>query len=558
LSFLRRLFGRKIEKQESKDYSAVLNPSMVANFDSDRPVGSQIPLMGYGTARLPVLPLPFKWAYNLAYSSDILRTVIRALVTETFRNGIAIKQRYVMKCKVCGAEFHHKVDRCPICGSTKFYVPNPQNKQYLEKVLRDANLNDEALVDVLMAIDWDLNVVDNAYLVVIKKYFFDDEGNIVGAEPVEVLRADPRYMQLVMSKDGRPGYTDDGKVVVFCPEHRDEFDTVDPDEVGKKKCPVCGKTMLPAYFRFYRKGNYVFYTGGEVLHIKKFTYGIGYGYPPIMSILFKVLILLRQDYFMLLAYTLQRSPRGILVIKTLNRESVERAWSYLEERARNNPWMIYPLIVEGDPKARNIIEWLDLSFRPQEFNLMEYRQELRRSISALYGVTPIWVGEPGGSGRDTMQVLVTNRAVEMEQRLFNEKVLPWLTKQLGVDDWTYQLIPNEMRDVEKKLKILEDKLRLAEKLKELGYVPKVISNELGEIDITWEPAKKQEENVVANVLSTDTDKNRRSAERYYERFETGGLEGENRDVNAKPRKYDQRFTGEPTAPQEELEGEDRP
>ena len=536
------------------------SPSTAADYMFNRPVDSFVRMSQIGVARIPIYTVPFTLAYQLAYNCDILRTVIRALIYETFRNGIEIVPRYVRKCMVCGTEYYEEIDACKICGSHKFYIPNPKNKQRLEKILRDANLNDESLIDVLMAIDFDLNVVDNAYLVVIKRYYFDEDGKVIGAEPMEIIRADPRYMQLIMSRDGRPAYNEEGQIAVFCLEHRDKLHFIDPDKYREEgaKCPLCGKQMYPAYYRFRRRGKVVYYTSGEVLHIKKFTYGLGYGYPPVWSILMKIITLLRQDYFIMMAYTLQRSPRGILVIKTLSRESVEKAWSYLTERARNNPWMIYPLIVEGDPRARNIVEWVDLSFKPQEFNLMEFRQELRRSIAALYGVAPIFMAEPGGGQRDTMQILVTNRAVELEQRIFNEKILPWLCRQLGIEDWQYRLVPAEMRDIEKQIRIQERKLELARKLQELGYKPKVVMRG-GEIDIIIVPGGEKGETQYTEArtrLSEDIERRRQQKrEYYYRRFEEETLEGEEPLARTRPRIGEQRLEGEPTSPREEMEGE---
>jgi hypothetical protein len=95
---------------------------------------------------------------------------------------------------------------------------------------------------------------------------------------------------------------------------------------------------------------------------------------------------------------------------------------------------------------------------------------------------PIFLGETHGAGRDVMQILVTNRAVEMEQRLFNEKILPWLSKQLGVDDWVFELAPSELRDERTMIDIQEAKLDLIERLKEMGYEVEVEINDRGEID----------------------------------------------------------------------------
>jgi hypothetical protein len=353
-------------------------------------------------------------------------------------------------------------------------------------VIRDANKNNESLTDVLQAIDWDLNVIDNAFLVVIKNYYYDEGGRLIGAEPVEVLRADPRGMRLVMDRDGRMGVLTPGKHAFFCPAHRSsvvEIDDRELEELEEKgdlpRCPKCGRQMLPAYYSYVKAGGEtIYYTEGEVLHIKKFTYGLGYGYPPLATIWMKAMILMRQDYFILMGYHLMRSPRGILIFKGVSPEQIQQAWLKMMEVARVNPHLLTPLVLPSDAD----VQYVDMGFELRDIDFGEYRDELRRAITAIYGVMPIFLGETHGAGRDVMQILVTNRAVEMEQRLFNEKILPWLSKQLGVDDWVFELAPSELRDERTMIEIEEAKLDLIERLRDMGYEVDVEINERGEID----------------------------------------------------------------------------
>ncbi len=261
----------------------------------------------------------------------------------------------------------------------------------------------------------------------------------------------------------------------------------------------------------------------------------------------------------MLAYQLQRSPRGLLVLRGINRESVEKAWQQLMEKARINPYMVFPLVIEGDMQG-NVVEWLDLRFRPDEVDFEAYRNELRRSITALYGVSPIFVSE-GGGGRESMQVLVTNRAVEMEQRLFNDKILPWLTRQLGVADWKIMLKPNELRDEMTMLNIFEKKLQIAEKLKQLGHKYRIVSDELGNLDIEIIVGEPEANGDEGNGDSGGEeggggevgDERERARKRYYQRhFEDQEFEGE--PEVREERSSDQNYEGQSTAPQERLEG----
>lgn len=491
-------------------------------------------------ARLPTIPyVGIRFCYDMYYYSDLLRTVIRALVGETFRNGLTIARKFVSKCTVCGTEYSTKVSRCDVCGSDSLRSPDPAQYHFLKKWMEDVNFNDQSLIEVLKEIDEDLNITDNAFLVVLKEYYFNEEGELVGAKPLEVLRAPPDKVHLVMDRLGRYGRLDDGRIALFCLEHRSRYVAVNPDDVEKQRCPVCGKKMFPAYFRVWRgmQGKEsIFYTNGEVLHIKKFTQGIGFGLPPIYSVWMKLMILMKQDFFIMTAYHLQRPPKGLLVLRG-NRESIEKAWRRMMDEARVNPHMIYPLVVEPDKDVKQIMEWLDLTIRSDDINFTQFRDEIRRTIGALWGVMPIFTGEPGGYGlgNEGLQIVVTNRAVEMEQTIFNEKILPWLTRTIGVTDWEIQLIPNEARDMVGRLQREELRIRIAQEMMQLGYKPVAYIGEDG-IDFYFVEPETGEEIPTKQNLEFTLPKMRRSA-RHLQRFEGEPYHG-------RTRVGEQRFEGE--------------
>jgi len=482
MSLVQRLLSlARFRRREQREES----PAGLVTYDS-RPTGGYVPFGLVFAGATPIYAIPLNFYYELAYNNDIIRTSIRALIQETFRKGVRVVKRYELKCVNCGTEFHRYVAVCPVCGSKTFVEPNEANRVFLEKVVEDANRNDESLIDVLQAIDWDINVVDNAYLVVIKNYYYDEDGRLIGAEPVEIIRADPRGMRLVMNKEGRMGVLNPGKFAFFCPAHREtlvEVERGEVEELSEKgdmpRCPKCNRQMLPAYFSFVKAGGETtYYAEGEVLHIKKFTYGLGYGYPPLATIWMKAMILMRQDYFILMGYHLMRSPRGILLFKGVSPEQIQQAWLKMMEVARVNPHMLTPLVLPAESE----VQYIDIGFELRDIDFGDYREELRRAITALYGVMPIFLGESYGAGRDVMQILVTNRAVEMEQRLFNDKILPWLSRQLGVDDWVFELAPSELRDERTFMEIQQAKLDMIERLKGMGYKVEVEFTERGEIE----------------------------------------------------------------------------
>ena len=441
--------------------------------------------------------------FDLYQYSDLLRTIMRSLVHETFRNGLIIQKNFVNKCNYCGAEYNTATNTCEVCTSTSLREPDKSQYEYLREWQKKVNYNDQNLLEVCKELDMDMNIVDNAFASVLKRYDFDASGKMVGASAIEFLRAHPERCNFVFDKNGRFGYTDDGKIVMFCLEHRDKHHLMKSEEAEESTCDKCGKKMYPAYFRVTKMGSkYIYYTKGEMEHLKKFSYGLGYGLPPMFSVWQKVQILMKMDFFMLSAYHLERPPKGLLLMKG-NRESIDKAWRRLQEEARTNPHMIYPLVVDGSKDIKNVMEWLDLTLKSDDINFIEFRDELRRTIGALWGVMPIFHGDTSagmGLANEGLQILVTNRAVEVEQGIFNDKVFPWLCRNIGVTDWTYKCVPNEGRDQVAKLQREKMRIDNANALQAMGYIAEAKLTEDG-IDFEIIDPETQEE-VPSNTRMT--------------------------------------------------------
>jgi hypothetical protein len=200
--------------------------------------------------------------------------------------------------------------------------------------------------------------------------------------------------------------------------------------------------------------------------------------------------------------------------------------------------MIYPFVVEGADKAPRIAEWIDLSFSAKDIEFIQYREEIRRTVGALFGVMPVFQGDTGagvGLANEGLQIVVTNRAVEREQTLFNEKVLPWLIRQMGVSDWEYQLIPNEGRDVVARIQRETMRIGNAERMAALGYKPVAVKTDDG-IDFYYEVGGKEIQ---------ESERSGYIASKVYQEIperEIPRYEGE--PEHGRPRTDEQRFEGE--------------
>lgn len=435
------------------------------------------------------------FAWDLFNYSDLLKTIVKALYSETFRNGIIIHPRFVMKCSNCDAEYQQGVTECDRCKTDKFLrPPNLAEKKFMQDWMKHVNFNGDSLQDICQQLDIDLNLIDNTYPAILKEYSFDNNGNVQIANVVELVRASPERVELIMDKNGRFGRSDDGRLVMFCLQHRENFMLVRDEDASAARCnkPNCNLLLYPAFYRA-RRPRYgpvgggmdaIYYTDGEIFHCKKFSYNIGYGVPPIWNVWQKLLILLKQDWFILMSYDIQRPPKGILVMRG-NREGLDKSWRRVEEEAKVNPHMIYPFIVEAKDVGK-VVEWIDLTIKPADVDFTMYREETRRTVGALYGVMPIFAGEQSGQGlsNEGLQVVVTNRAVKAEQTIFNDKILPWICKQLGMRDWVFQCNPSEGRDVVSKIQREQMRINNAMAMQSLGYRAQAVMGEDG-IDFVY-------------------------------------------------------------------------
>lgn len=806
---------------------------------SHRPVDVYAGTMDLGqVAEFPVLASNYRFCFNLFYYSDILRTIVRTLVTESIRNGIIVMPRFISKCNSCGVEFDEKKDKCSVCGSEDLRDPDHREKKQLEDFMSKINTNYQTLDEMVEAVLTDWNVIDNSYLVALKRYSWDKDGNLRGAELKEILRGSCMHLRMIINKNGKLGYNDDGQAVMICLKHRSTPEYKNKDEVDNARCRVCGKQMFPAHYFMARgrhqyemhmpageRDKYIYYAEGEIRHTKKFTSTLAYGFPPVMcydgeteiltengwkkfsdldnnekvmtlvdgkakyqkpvryyeydysgymyklesgkvdllvspehkmyvakdvggrkqhkpkleniedikgkkykyfksadndiedieyfvlpqcvknykhvfaeggspqnpkfrdydkvvcgrkikmddwleflgwylsegscckgvkiaqsrkvntnnyfeiekcfeklgykpslydecinvydkqlelyckglgdshtkripreflnlskrqsrilvdsmmkgdgnferavyytkskgladdfqelllragysgdvsyrqnktqdiyavqirgylsrntnittvnkhseqdgwvdyegkiydvevpeghvlyvrrngkvvwsgnSIWMKLMTLMKMDYFVLTSYHLQRSPKGLLVLRG-NRQSLAKAWNTLTEYARINPNMIHPLVVEGmadTAGAKRVAEYIDLTVKSDEINFIEYRKELRTAMGMMYGVEPIFQGDTStgeGLSNQGLQITVTNRAIENEQRRLNNTVLRWIADQWGAMDYTFKCAPHEEKDMQAQLRRELLRIRKAKAMMELGFMP---------------------------------------------------------------------------------------
>jgi ribosomal protein S27E len=144
--------------------------------------------------------------YHVAQSSVIVRTCTTQLKNEIFRRGYTWEEKFVVKCADCGNEHKSATVECIDCSSVNLIKPDKGQLKYAHKFLdKYVNSSEQMFIDVLKELEDDLNIMDDAYLVLVKEYFIDGNGEIRAQRVKEMYRGDPVTMAIFSDEDGNKG-----------------------------------------------------------------------------------------------------------------------------------------------------------------------------------------------------------------------------------------------------------------------------------------------------------------------------------------------------------------
>ncbi len=416
-------------------------------------------------AKLPIFPFPLIMIYELADNIDAIRIPVETINREMFKNGFEIVERFQYKCGNCSKEYTYAPNesgeadvkellKCDSCGSNDLRRPIPEHRKILENLMtKPINGNNQSLEDVSRQLERDLEIADNAYLLILKNYFINDTTGIIDHDKTEIkelLRVDPPQVGMIADSDGRIGYDDKRNKVRVCPrfEHRDK-------RIYSDTCDRCGAQTLKAVMEVnsvYSIGvphpKRVIYGEGEVIwKAGKYKPSLIYGFSPIYAIWSKAMALSHMDEYVRKYFDKMRPPRGLLVVASRNYETFRKSWDALEQKAIEDPYMIHPLMVESDRGGKQMAQWMDFTGSLKELEFIEVRKELRQIIGAIYGVLPLYYGEMvGGWSQEGLQVTITNRAVKWGQDVLYASFLKKFSELMNVDDWDIKLVQGEEND----------------------------------------------------------------------------------------------------------------
>ena len=400
--------------------------------------------------------------YHIAQQSVIVRTCVTQLKNEVFRRGYLWEEKFVKKCLDCGKEHQSPVEQCAECESINLEKPNPEQLKYAKKFLDSyVNKSEQLFIDVLKELEDDLNIMDDAYLILVKEYFMDNNNEIRMHRIKEVYRGDPVTMHIYSNELGERG-----KGGYVCIKHRDRIET---SSTGL--CEECNAELHPVHYVNRVKGEEQYFTKGEVLHFSKYSPGRMYGLPPIITLWNHVTTLIAMENYVNSSYTKARMPKGILAVQTRNIDSMKSFWRSVKEKMETDPHFIPVMGIESE-NGKGSVEWVKFMDSLKEMDYISVKDDLRDRISGFYGVSKVFMADnsaSGGLNNEGMQILVTNRAVEMAQTIWNHYVFPFVTKEFGILDWELKLPPSEEEDEIAKLRKREIEVNVASAIKNLGF-----------------------------------------------------------------------------------------
>ncbi len=400
--------------------------------------------------------------YNIVNQSVIARTCITQLKQEVFRRGYFWEKAYEARCNNCGKEHKRPVQECSRCGSADLKIPDVKQLEYAEKFIEGyVNKSEQLFIDVLQELEDDLNIMDDAYIVLVKEYFIDGNGKIRMHRIKEVYRGDPVTMFIYSDENGQRGTKG-----FTCVNHRGVIHK-DPHE----KCEICNSHLFPIHYVNRVNGDDQHFLKGEVLHFSKYSPSRLYGMSPVITLFNNIMTLIAMENYVNQSYTKSRMPRGLLAVQTRNMDSMRSFWRSVKEKMEADPHFIPVMGIEAEG-GKGAVEWIKFMDSLKEMDYVSVKDDLRDRISAFYGVSKVFMADnttSGGLNNEGMQILVTNRAVQKAQTVYNNYVFPFLVKQFGITDWNLKLPPSEEEDEIAVLRKREIEVNIAASTKNLGF-----------------------------------------------------------------------------------------
>lgn len=445
--------------------------------------------MGYGQEPEPPYErqVPPKWIYQMRRKQSLVNNAIEEKVNQTFRRGFTDwKKDYVARCPECHEDydslepfrdqlgddgldisedqFDFETPRpCPECDEmVQMETPDDIQKEVAERFFDQANERGQkdqfldgkrqnsvgqTFLEVCKEVAWDIQSFDDGWMLYERDYILNEDGEIQDWEFKGAHRAPPELMRY--SLDDKDGSGEMGSKYWICPKCRATDEYYRPQK-NAQPCDGCGNKTYRCYAEMLEEPGgdpQEYFIRGEFAHASEYEPGKFYGMSPIITLWEEARTIEQMDKWYKEAYEERRAPRGAMVVRSSNAESV-RSWNQQQmEQLKNDPQHIATFIDDTDGQAQPI-SWQPLLEEPAQMQHMQMREWFLDRISAKYGVTSIFQSaSPDNSGlSQSMEIIVSNRSAMRLMQIFNDTFIPAMLDQIQVDGWDKQLEKPEEED----------------------------------------------------------------------------------------------------------------
>ncbi len=195
------------------------------------------------------------------------------------------------------------------------------------------------------------------------------------------------------------------------------------------------------------------------------------GNSPILTVFEKALTLLGMDKTLFRYFFERKIPASLLMIGTDDPDAIKRAREEMVAQLRANPDFT-PIVGYSIKTGRGRVDMVRLFHTLQEMDYLPVRAEIRERVAAIWGLPPMWQSEYSGIGGlsgQTQQMVQFSRVIESDQRIFNEKVFPFILSCFGVTDWQLMLKQPEEKAEATRIQFAQQRVMIATALMQMGF-----------------------------------------------------------------------------------------
>jgi len=391
---------------------------------------------------------------KIAEESHILRTIIRAIIESCMSPGWEVRQKFIVKCTVCGAYFDKYIDRCERCGS-EVKKPDLIQLQRLEKLLMKPNPQD-SFDKILNAMFYYDLVCDDYFISIIYDYVPSNNGFKKVAR--EIWAEDPSTIKIVADQRGRLG-----KDEYFCPLDEDVKSYIDKSTAEKQgfKCKTHKIPLEKTCYIQEVNGNITARFSEDMM-----IHGSSMRKPPSLYGSSRLIagaklakIIDAMDDFNYEVHT-KGHIASMILCEGMTQQDIDTLKAQMEAELQKRTTVdyitgkvqpskaVYTLLLSTGERGK--INRVSLTEDFRYIRSIEFYRLYLERLAALYGVTPVFVNinEPGRTGTSPrIQIEVQNRTILEHQRekeaILNDKLLPIF----GIYDYEFKFKALEAKNL---------------------------------------------------------------------------------------------------------------